>query len=141
MAHTPSPPPDLVGQVFNDWTVLEYVHQDEKYCHWWRVRCVCGEIRTQRQWVIVQGKSKRCGACSRRGLSEFRHADMLIERWSREDLGGWTVLAYAGTITHNKERVSVWTCRCHCGAVIDVPRSALGKPTMPVCRHGVAPAS
>lgn len=129
---------DLTGQIFGDWTVLGFSHKDTS-TRWWRVRCACGVERVQRQWVLTTGKSQRCGPCGSRAGAETL-ARKQAELWVGTETNGWLILAPAGTVRHYTQKVSMWTCRCvTCGAIVDMARTQIGNPLMPVCRHGIAP--
>lgn len=131
---------DKTGHTYGDWTVLAFSHRDTN-TRWWRVKCACGAERTQREWLLTTGKSKRCGACgSRVGAATL--AQKQAEQWIGTETGGWVILAPAGTAQYGGQRVTMWTCRClACGAVVDIPRTDIHKPIMPVCRHGGSPAA
>lgn len=132
------PAVDLTGRTFGDWTVLAFSHSDGK-ARWWRARCVCGNERVQRGWVLTKGKSLRCGTCSSRKEGEL-FVQRRAEEWAGTEANGWIVLAHAGTVSYGAQQITMWTCRCiTCGAVVDVPRTSIHKPTMPVCRHGIIP--
>ncbi len=132
------PAADLTGHTYGDWTVLAFSHTD-KNTRWWRVRCACGVERTQRGWLLKAGKSRGCGACgSRKGAQAL--AQRQAEQWTGTEVNGWTILACAGSVEYGTQKVTMWVCRCTtCGAVVDIPRTNIHKPTMPVCRHGVIP--
>lgn len=127
-----------VGKVFGSWTVTGFSHRDTNTA-WWRVRCACGNDRVQRSWVLTSGKSLRCGDCAaRRGgkALALSHARQLVGTV----VSGWTVLAYTGIVSVHNAGTTMWACQCIvCGAVVDIPRTVLGKATMPVCRHGSVP--
>lgn len=130
----------VTGRTYGDWTVIAFSHKDREG-HWWRVRCACGAERTQRSWVLTSGKSTCCGACSARKASRLqlqRQADM----WVGTKGNGWIIVAHVGTIETPSGKITMWACRClTCGAVVDMPRSVIHKPTMPICRHGVSPVA
>jgi hypothetical protein len=136
--------PALEGKQFGLWTVIAFARtadRDDKYTRWWRVRCVCGTERTQREWVLTNGKSTRCGECAAREHGE-RMARKQAERLIGQVFGTWTVVAYAGRVEHNGRSIAMWTCACTaCPAVADIPLSCIGKPTMPACRHGIIPTT
>lgn len=128
---------DLTGRKFGEWTVLEHSHYESK-THWWRVRCSCGTERIQRGWVLTHGKSTRCGDCA----AIVQRQQLIMRELTRlqdMDLGSWTVLRYAGSVPGRGVNISMWTCQCTCGAVLDLSRDSLGKASAAVCHHGVIP--
>lgn len=134
------PADDLTGRTYGDWTVTAFSHTDDEYTRWWHVRCECGAERANRESVLVKGKSTRCRGCNRRATIEM-DINRRVARWVGTTSGGWVLVAYSESVQMPREKVTMWTCRClTCGAVVDIPRTAIHKPTMPVCRHGVSPA-
>lgn len=63
--------PDLVGKVFSNWIVLNYVktiktttkRNTTTYNRIWLCRCKCGVEKEVRQAGLASGKSKSCGSC------------------------------------------------------------------------------
>lgn len=103
------------------------------------MRCSCGSERTLRQWSLTTGKSQRCGPCGSRVGADFLTRKQ-AEEWVGTETGGWVILARAEPVRRASHDITMWVCRClTCGAVVDIPRTDIHKPTMPVCRHGVSP--
>jgi len=58
---------DLVGQTFNDWTVMEYSHQSEQSGNYmWKVRCACGSESVVPGSSLKHGRTKQCRTCAGR---------------------------------------------------------------------------
>lgn len=132
---------DMTGQHFGEWIVLHHVPSDDSET-WWLCRCSCGTERTLRGWMLRKGKSVRCSACSARELAR-RHE---VAPGTRH--GEWTVVQEASPVvigkdptTRQQRDTQMWTCRCHCGAVVDISRKHLNSVFRPVCRHGQLPTS
>lgn len=49
------------GQVFRDWTVLEYAGMTANRARFWKCRCVCGVERVVAQAELRRGASRGCG--------------------------------------------------------------------------------
>lgn len=57
---------DISGQVFGDWTVIEYSHNSPDRSALWLCKCICGEERAVRGVNLRHGRSTGCG-CSADG--------------------------------------------------------------------------
>ena len=82
---------DLSGQVFGEWTVLEYDTNGKYKC-----RCSCGTIKSISGYSLRNGKSKSCG-----------HSTTKFKDLKGQVFGEWTVKDYVGN--------GYWKCRCSCG--------------------------
>ncbi len=60
---------DIVGQVFNRWTVIGFVKTDAAYTSIWLCRCSCGTVRAVRRSGLTAGSSKSCGCFQRERVS------------------------------------------------------------------------
>ncbi len=61
-----------VGEVFNDWTVIEFAGRDARGDAIWTVRCVCGNVRVRKVVLVRGGYVKSCGCTVGRKVAE-RH--------------------------------------------------------------------
>lgn len=52
---------DLIGQVFNDWTVIGRGEYRGREGRRWLVRCVCGTVREKQANHLRTGRTKGCG--------------------------------------------------------------------------------
>jgi hypothetical protein len=107
---------DITGQVFGAWTVIGRDPEGESnrlVC-----RCTCGIIKVQYRSVLARGKSRGCRACYFKWKREAA-IDM-----TGEVHGSWTVIEKSTRLDANGQAVS-WVCRCLCGVVKSVTRSAL----------------
>ena len=50
-----------VGDVFDNWTVLEILPKIKNYRRTFRCKCVCGAIKDIDAFNVIEGKSKSCG--------------------------------------------------------------------------------
>lgn len=105
---------NLTGQVFNEWTVLEYVGNSYYKC-----RCSCGAIRNIRRNDLKLGKSKSCGG--------EQHSNR--EKLEGQRFGMLTVLEYEGN--------NYYKCKCDCGNIKTVLSANLksGWTTSCGCKH------
>ena len=93
---------DLTGQVFGEWTVIEY-DKDKK----WICKCSCGEVRSINGYDLRAGKSVSCGH------GKNKKVDLTGQMF-----GYWRVLKFKGN--------RMWECECTaCGTVRDVAYSNL----------------
>ena len=104
---------NLVGQVFNDLTVLErdseYVNCKGYNVSAWRCRCVCGKEITVSENSLVSGHTKSCGC--RMCRNKIDDADMIGRKFGR-----LTVLSRAGKHkTPSGPVLDTWNCVCECG--------------------------
>lgn len=106
---------NLVGQVFNYWTVLEY---DKKISgkNYWKCQCSCGTIRSVCVDYLRNGISKSCGCQS----TDLRAQSALIDL-TNQRFGLLTAL-HPQKDNNNKYR---WLCECDCGKRILVPAAWL----------------
>lgn len=106
---------DLVGRIFNYWTVLEY---DGNYSgkHYWKCQCSCGTIRSVNGENLRDGTSKSCGCQS----IDLR-AQSNLANLANQKFGLLTVL-YPQKDNDNKYK---WLCECECGKRILVPTAYL----------------
>lgn len=77
---------NLVGQTFQDYTVIEFAERkgkDGKYNYVWLCQCVCGKRRKVSISNLRSSRTKGCGCKSYRGLDvtgETRGAYTAIEK-------------------------------------------------------------
>ena len=56
---------DMVGRVFNKWTVLEYSHQAAHSGNWFYLcQCTCGKQGTVQGTKLRNNKSSQCKSCT-----------------------------------------------------------------------------
>lgn len=92
--------PDLIGQVFGDWTVLEqadYVNGSR----YWNCRCSCGTIRAIPERHLLEGHSKSCGHI--KDLTDIRFGRLVVLQRDKDKV------LLDGT------RSATWMCKCDCG--------------------------
>lgn len=102
------PSPDLTGQVFGLWTVVERDHDTTEPGACYVCVCTCGLRKTLRGTYLTTGRTTGCRSChSRRiGLGTQRRNDLVGEKF-----GDWMVLAFS----HIGSGRAYWTCVCICG--------------------------
>lgn len=104
------------GSVFGRWTVLDQTQTDEKGQRRWLCRCECGTERFVLERSLAYAASTSCGCLTRENAG----------RIARQDLTGQTFGML--TVLHKAEQRTgsvLWTCRCQCGNVCDVPGAQL----------------
>lgn len=109
---------DIVGRVFNSWTVVELTPANVRNQRYAKCRCQCGAIHELPTYQVTSGRSKQCRQC--------RHA---IHRRMEDGqrFGRWTVInAYADSL-HAR-------CRCQCGHEKLVLRTMLTNGRSTSCR-------
>lgn len=131
-----------IGEVFGQWTITGTDRTDTSGTVWVHARCTCGTERSLRAWTLHKGKSKRCADCSAKHLSKLQR-DAQAQRLLGSRVGTWTVVQASERLPLGVKDVQMWTCRCTCGTVIDIPQRNLTSRTAPppVCYHGQPPAA
>lgn len=61
----PIPDKELVGKIFNRWTVLKKAGQDKHGVSCWMCKCECGTEKIVREYSLLNGMSKSCGCFSK----------------------------------------------------------------------------
>jgi hypothetical protein len=84
----------------------------------WRCRCDCGAVADKETRQLVRTPSPQC--------DRWDH-DVLGRRYGR-----LTVLSHRRVDRHG---ISVYACRCDCGAVVDKTLTSLRKGASPQCGH------
>lgn len=98
---------DLTDQVFGSLRVLSEAI-DKNYAHtYWNCQCKCGSV------TIVRGSSLRDGAIRSCGCARA------AEDLTNKVFGRLTVVEKYSKCTPASN--TVWTCRCTCGNIINVP--------------------
>lgn len=107
---------DLTGKQFNEWNVLSYSKEKQR----WECRCSCGKIGYLHAYQLKNGSSKSCG-----------HDTTGFKDLTGQKFGEWTVLRrdtyYEADALRND---TYWLCKCSCGNV----RTISGY----VLRHGAS---
>ena len=123
---------DLIGQKFNQLTVLEREGSDERRHALWRCRCDCGNFRIITTSELKSGAAKACRECSFNNSHqghEYVPVDYTKTIWYNEIVGKkfGKLLAIKPTDKRNNAGRVIWECKCDCGNPnpIFVPSSAL----------------
>lgn len=97
-----------VGDIFNEWTVLEYAGTNKYQKKQWKCRCSCGKEKLVLGTYLVNGKSKSCG-----------HKDLtdIVDKI----FNSWHVDSYA----YKKNKHNYYNCTCTCGSKAVVLRENL----------------
>lgn len=97
---------DLTGQVFGNWTVLEFSHKD-KYNHAkWVCKCGCGIIKTLFAGDLKRGSTLSCGCLKNQLLSKQNIVDIVGQRFN---------FLTVESFSHVGEGGAFWNCKCDCG--------------------------
>ena len=100
-----SPPTEvLVGQSFNQLTVIWPARRSERDEKCWLCRCSCGTEKIVPQWKLLRGDVKSCG-CLPRG-SPASQESLVGKRFTR--------LVVTATAPRSKRGEKCWLCRCDC---------------------------
>lgn len=99
--------PNLVGQRFGRWTVIEPSKNKGRYIYYY-CRCDCGKCKDVYAPNLVKGKSLSCGCLSAEVASKRSLKDLTGMRFNR-----LTVIRQDGI---NKQGNCTWLCRCECGS-------------------------
>lgn len=103
----------MIGDKFNNWTVLEYIGKGKKGASW-KCCCNCGneQIKTTSylNHVKLNQQYKGCRLCEQG--SRQQEEQRLITELLKKQVGDWTVLDLIGK---NKYGSRYWLCRCKCG--------------------------
>lgn len=93
---------NLLGNTYNQLTVIDYAPSLPNYISCWLCRCICGNEIIIRQSSLLNGKTKTCGC--RTTLKKSK--DLTGRRFQK-----LVVLSYS----HSNKRHSYWVCICDCG--------------------------
>lgn len=102
---------DLTGQHFGEWEVIDYAGN-----HIWNCRCSCGKMGRVASKALRDGKSLSCG-----------HSTTAFKDVTGQKFNEWTALEYQG--------LTIWKCRCSCGAMGNVKLSDLINGKSKSCGH------
>lgn len=111
--------PDLSGEVYSRWTVVEDHVTRDKHSKWLcRCVCDCGVARLVARNDLKSGKTKSCG-CYKTQVLRSRYAvpDMTGQRFGR--------LVVVGAGVKDFGKPVVYPCLCDCGSGSSVTRSSL----------------
>lgn len=114
---------NLTGLKIGFWDVLEKDNEKSKEKHqsYWKCRCnLCGNIYSVRGSSLNNGKSQKCGICSR----SYNVKDETGQKYNK-----LTVLYKAGS----KNNRVMWKCQCDCGNHIDVSGTDLRTGAVKSC--------
>jgi|SRR3990167_1096852 len=94
----------LLGRIFTDWTVFEYIGRDKNnHSRWW-CRCVCGNVRSVLEGNLLRGISKSCG-CKRKQIT----SDNFKRRWQNEEFAQQARVAMSRAWTpERRARLAQW---------------------------------
>lgn len=100
--------PDLTGQAFGPWTVIDRAENDVRQDALWWCRCLCGVEKVVRGGSLRSVGSKSCGG---HGFDDL----------TGQVFGELTVMKR----TENRDSHTMWFCRCSCGNKKDIRRDGL----------------
>lgn len=109
---------DISGQKFGRLTAIKPAGKGSKGETLWACDCECGGKSVVRGTRLRSGETVTCGgkgrSCKRRELADI----------SGRRFGKLEVLRLAGERVYGKQRVGLWECRCDCGNVTTLARTA-----------------
>lgn len=104
---------DITGQRFGRLVAVREVqtggHNRCYLCH-----CDCGNEKIVRMDQLRNGKTKSCGCFNREMTAAKNTSDLTGQHFGR-----LTVL-HRSNKHHKTQNHAIWTCRCDCGAIVDV---------------------
>lgn len=106
-----------VGQTFGEWTIIEELGSGKVLC-----RCSCGTVKVNSKYNVINGRTKSCGCISSKLKSQANFQDLTGKTFNE-----WTVLKELGN-----DKV---LCRCSCGVVKEVTKSAIKDGRSKSCGH------
>lgn len=118
---------DIVGQIFSELTVLEYLGKENKQ-HKYKCRCSCGKECVVDRGSILSGNVKSCGHLQ----YATRPPRYNVEEMIGQHFGKWEVLESAGRIRPGEIG---YRCRCACGNESIIPRQTLLQGLSKSCGH------
>lgn len=121
--------PDLIGKVFQRWTVIGDCIYTDRGERKWLCRCECGTERYVLERMLKGGGSKSCGC-----LRKERFSDAVAYNLTGQVFGNLTVL---GKSDRKRRNSGIWwKCRCSCGKEYEVLATLLvtGKRTHCGCK-------
>ena len=99
---------NLIGQKFNELTVIERVQNDTSGHACWKCKCSCGNETICRGTELISGRRKSCGCLNNKDLSG-------------KIFGRLKVIEYA----YSKKGKRYWKCECECGNITYVYTNSL----------------
>ena len=111
---------NLIGQKFNQLTVLEREGSDERRHALWKCRCDCGNFRTLTTSELKSGTAKACRECSFKNSHQGHEhvpVDYTKTIWYNEIVGKkfGKLLAIKPTDKRDNAGRMIWECKCDCG--------------------------
>ena len=116
-------PPIKIGDVFGEWTVISFSHNDGDKIYW-NCRCSCGTESKIQQSRLRSGKTKCCRSCA----CQKKYPKIKIG----DQFGEWTILS--PSYKENKKH-KYWLCRCSCGTEREVEAYDLTTGRSKSCGH------
>lgn len=107
------PVPELSGQVFGRWTVLNDYILTPRGERKWACRCVCGTERYVLERTLKSGGSLSCGCLRKEQAQKSLAHDLAGKRF-----GNLTVIQKIEKESTN--RGLWWECKCDCGNICEV---------------------
>ena len=104
---------DLTGQRFGKLTAVKEIGRDKHGGVLWLCECDCGNTREVPSGLLRRNVTSSCG-CSNWNIQ--------IKDITGQKFGRLTVLKFIGT---NKNRNSLWECKCDCGKSVIVQKTNL----------------
>lgn len=110
---------DMIGHIFNEWTVMSFSHVKNKNAAYFNCRCSCGEEKEVRGDLLRNGNSKGCKKCS--------HVRKANEHMGKK-FGHLTVSKIDPVKTEKWKQIYVWaTCDCGKETSTSLSRLTTGK--------------
>lgn len=91
--------PELIGQKFNQLTVLKFAGFNKDGRHLYLCECDCGNKSTVALKALKKGTTKSCGCAGRLNLAGKKYGRLTVVEQDGYD--------------HNQQ--SLWKCKCDCG--------------------------
>ena len=122
---------DLTGKVFKKLTVLAYDEEGHKLRKTpvWICKCDCGNKTNVIATSLNAKTSTSCGYCGEKLIPGTNIIDLSGKRFGR-----LTALKY-DIQAHKKKKRVYWICKCDCGNVKSIQRSALMQRLTTTCNH------
>ena len=115
---------ELIGKKFNKLTCMEYSHKEKGVGYFYKFKCDCGNEKIYNISRVKNGYIKSCGCLQRENTRKAMFQDLTGTTFNY-----LTVIEYVG----QKNRRTMWKCKCECGNIIEVDAASLKSGNTKAC--------
>lgn len=112
-----------VNDQFGKWIVINIISQTHTKLY--ECKCVCGNVKTQTGYNLIDKKSTQCRTCSNKEKALINFQNLVGSQF-----GEWTVISRV----ESKNRATIYLCKCSCGREVQIKADALMSGRTTKCR-------